>query len=145
MKLVMRKSGVVLLAVAALLSLSCSGEEEGSGPFSKFLSRYHKVAVGPVSNLDKDKKTMTVTNKKGTPVNISWDDRTKVEGDLADGARVTVIYKMKPDHNIATSVKVSPASGAAPASTTASTASAPTTAATASTATGAAKPKDQKK
>jgi hypothetical protein len=148
MKRGMRMSGVVLLALAALVSFSCTGEEEDSGPFSKFLSRYHKVAVGTVSKLDKDKKSMTVTNKKGVPVSVSWDDRTKVEGELADGARVTVIYKMKTDHNIATSVKVRPTAEAAPA-TTASTVSAPTTATTpapATTTTGAAaKPTDQKK
>jgi hypothetical protein len=150
MKRGMRLSGVVLLALAALVSLSCTGEEEGSGPFSKFLSRYHKVAVGTVSKLDKDKKSMTVTNKKGVPVEVSWDDKTKVEGELADGARVTVIYKMKTDRNIATSVKASTAAGAAPATTTASTVSAPTTAttpapSTTATAGAKAKPPSQKK
>ena len=143
MKRVMRMSGAILLAVAALASLSCAGEDEDSGPFSKFFSRYHKVAVGTVSKLDKDKKSLTVTNKKGTPVNLVWDERTKVEGELADGSHVKVLYKMKKDGNIATSVKVS--AEAAPAAATTSTASAPTTATTAPTATSAAKPEDKKK
>ena len=144
MKRAMRMSGVVLLALAALASLSCTGDEEGSGPFSKFFSRYHKVAMGTVSNLDKDQKSMTVTNKKGIAVKVSWDDRTKLEGELADGARVTVIYKMKTDRNIATSVKISAAGGAAPAAATSSTASAPTTATTPAPATTGAKPADKK-
>lgn len=147
MKRGLRLSGVALLAMAALLSVACGGDEEESG-FSKFLSRYHKVVIGTVSQLDKDKKTMTVTNKKGVAVNLTWTDQTKVEGDLADGASVTVTYKIKGGANVATSVKLRP--GAAPAASTATaapaaTSAAPSTATAAAPATTGAKPADKKK
>ncbi len=133
-----RISGVALLALAAVFSLACGGGDE-EGPFSKFTSRYHKVATGTVSQLDKDKKTMVVTGKKGVPATISWNDQTKMEGDLADGANVSVTYKMKADARIATSVKVRPAAGA-PAGSTATAAPAATT----SAATTGAKPEPKK-
>ena len=56
MKRVWRLSGLVFLVMASLVSFACSGEEDESGPFSKFFSRYHKAAIGTVSKLDKDKK-----------------------------------------------------------------------------------------
>lgn len=121
MKRVLRISGVAVLGLAALVALACGGDED-SGPFSKFLSRYHKAATGTVSKLDKDKKTMVVTNKKGVPVDITWTDQTKVTGELAEGANVTVKYKMKSHANIATAVKVNAAAGG-PATSPAATAS----------------------
>jgi hypothetical protein len=91
------KSSRIILALAVVLSIV-------SLPL--FAAGQHGSSVqGKIGALDQSAKTFRVNPKKGSPVDLTWNDATKVNHPpLSVGEQVTVRYMAKDGKNVATVV-----------------------------------------
>jgi len=106
----MNKSRIlVLIAILSIVSLSAFA----AGTTAKS----HGMTVrGTVSALDQSAKTFSVTPKKGSAVELTWNDATKVNHPpLSNGEDVTVKYMKKDGKNVATVVNSAAPKAAKPA------------------------------
>lgn len=71
------------------------------------------TAKGKITKLDKDGKSMTLKSSKGREMTMSWDDSTKVDGDMKVGSMATVHYMTRDGKMMASDVKVSGAAKSA--------------------------------
>lgn len=119
-----RRAILAFLAVAALWAVACGGGDEENF-LSPMLAKFKHRVHGPVSKFDATAKTFTVTDKNGRAFSFAMDDKTQVEGTIADGATATVRYRIQGTTWTATRVKIFPAAAAptttAPAATTTTT------------------------
>jgi len=127
-----RRAILAFLAFAALWAVACGGGDEENF-LSPMLAKFKHRVHGPVSKYDATAKTFTVTDKNGRPFSFAMDDKTQVEGTIADGATATVRYRIQGTTWTATKVKIFPAAAAAPAAAPTTTAPAATTTTTTAT------------
>lgn len=123
-----RRAILAVLAFAGLWAVACGGGDEENF-FSPMLAKFRHRVHGAVSQYDGAAKTFTVTDKKGRAHSFAMDDRTKVEGTIADGAMSTVHYRVQGKTWTATRVKIfaTPAAAASAAPTTTAPAATTTT------------------
>jgi hypothetical protein len=102
------KSSRIILALAVVLSLFS---------LSLFAAGQHGSSVqGKIGTLDQSAKTFRVDPKKGSPVDLTWNDATKVNHPpLSVGEEVTVRYMTKEGKNVATVVNSAAPKAAKPA------------------------------
>lgn len=62
------------------------------------------TAHGTITRIDNDGKMMTMKDAHGKEMTMSWDESTKVMGDMKEGAMATVHYQMKDGKMMAHSV-----------------------------------------
>ncbi|HWC66346.1 MAG TPA: hypothetical protein VG777_09695 [Thermoanaerobaculia bacterium] len=120
--------------MAGLSLVACGGGDEENF-LSPILQKFKHRVHGTVSSYDASAKTFTVTDKKGRPFAFSMDERTKMEGTIADGAMATVRYRQHGAARTATIVKIFPTATSAAPATPATTTAAPAMT-TATTGTG---------
>ena len=65
------------------------------------------TAKGTITKMDKDGKTMTLKSSRGKEITMSWDDSTKVTGDMKEGSPATVHYMMRDGKMMAHDMKMS--------------------------------------
>jgi hypothetical protein len=102
------KNSRSILTLAVVLSLVS---------LSLFAAGQHGSSVhGKIGTLDQGAKTFRVDPKKGSPVDLSWNDATKVNHPpLSVGEEVTVRYMAKDGKNVATVVNSAAPKAAKPA------------------------------
>lgn len=71
------------------------------------------TAKGKITKLDKDGKSMTLKSSKGREMTMSWDDSTKVEGDMKVGSTATVHYMTRDGKRMASDVTMTGGTSAA--------------------------------
>lgn len=91
------KSSRIILPLAVVLSIVA---------LSLFAAGQHGSSVsGKIGALDPSAKTFRVDPKKGSPVDLTWNDATKVNHPpLSIGEQVSVRYMAKEGKNVATVV-----------------------------------------
>ena len=130
-----RRAILAFLAFSALWAAACGGGDDENF-LAPMLAKFRHRVHGPVSRYDAAAKTFTVTDKKGRAFSFAWDDKTKVEGTIADGATATVRYRLNGSQRTATVVKIFPTAAPGPgAAPTTEAPAATTTTTTATTAT----------
>ena len=102
------KSSRIILTLAVVLSLVS---------LSAFAAGQHGSSVhGKIGTLDQSAKTFRVDPKKGAPVDLTWNDATKVNHPpLSVGEDVTVRYMRKNGKNVATVINSAAPKTAKPA------------------------------
>ena len=102
------KNSRIVLAVAVVLSLVT---------LTAFAAVQHGSSVhGKIGTLDQGAKTFRVDPKKGSPVDLTWNDATKVNHPpLSVGEEVAVRYMSKDGKNIATVINSDAPKAAKPA------------------------------
>jgi hypothetical protein len=83
-------------------------------------ARQHGLEVrGTITAVNEEAKTVTIKDMAGKETELSWTTATQVHGTMAVGAEATVRYMNKEGHDVASSIRVTPAGAPGAASSTA--------------------------